>query len=103
MSGSGKSQPRADVYDAPELTQSLNTVASSGNIPIMTLMDDGGIQMAWQTVPDTSAVVENSPEQLLEDKLNKEPEKLPIVTEKKLGSSPKEEAQKVKQRTRKIK
>lgn len=105
MSGSGKSQPQTDVLDVPALTPSVNNVAATGNIPIMTLMEDGGIQMQWQPVqlPDTSTVAVNSNEQIFEDENNKEVEKLPAVNEKKMGSSPKEEAQKVKLKTRKIK
>ncbi|XP_034249604.1 zinc finger protein 64-like [Thrips palmi] len=105
VSGSGKSQPKTDIGRVPELTPSLTNVAAPGNIPIMTLTDDGGIQMTWQAVelPNASAVAENSTQQVFDDNSNKEPEKLPTTTENKLGSSPKEEAQKVKLRTRKIK
>lgn len=102
VSGSGKPQTHTEACNVSQLTPSISNVPTPGNIPVMTLMDDGGIQMAWQPVELPNESSGTTTEQNFENKPI-EQEKLPEVEEKKLGSSPKEEAQKVKQRTRKIK
>lgn len=107
VSGKGKTQTKVPD-NSLSIMNSINntTLSTSTSTPVMTLIADSGLHMAWQTheMPEQSAVTETHDEETsLENDRSGIVQKSVVSSEKNLGNSPKEEVQKVKQRTRKIK
>lgn len=73
--------------------------------PVMSVMNVGGVQVKWKSLDllEQPAAKENSHEKSIERNVPKDLENCATISEKNCANSPKQEVQKVKERTRKIK
>lgn len=104
VSGKSKGLPKVDS-SLPSVNNSVSNVLVPGNAPMMTLTDDGGIQVEWRPYEiseqdTTEATTGDTEPPVVKDK---DPEKPASALEKQQETFPKGEVQKVKQRARKIK
>lgn len=105
VSGKGKTQIASPNFVSSDVHSAINNVKVSDNTEL-TLLNEGDVPVEWKPheIPSPSTSKESPPKESGAKGLtSKDSEKPNVALEKNIVNTPKEEVQKVKQRTRKIK